>query len=229
MQEQEEARSDTPEIVWTVTFAAVFKLRLVPGKLRLCVSFRDRNGKWTAPVYFTDDKNVYNELGVDQAALAHVNLRGDDMRLKDIMTATFDQGGDSTTVAKAIHQHKFQELIETIFQGWLKKIGRVKLHKDDSDTYITPDMLTGCYDNSDLPMVRKAFEHELSEDLASHTDREALLAKGVKAFNDFLDLVDEAQEDKVFWYESWEPLASRAGYVILRKGKVVAHRLMIMS
>lgn len=224
------SETSSDNIIWTVTFGAVYKVR--HGKaMKVYISLRDRNGKWLDSSEMTDERGDYKDLGVDQFAVAQVAFKeiGGSMRCKDLYTITLDHGGDSTTVAKAIHAGKFHEMLDKTFHAWLKKVGPIKLLKDGSDTYIMPDMLAGRYDNEDLQTLRKAYAHELKEDLASRPDAEELYTKGVERFNSFLSKLEESQGDQLFWFEKWAPLAARAGYVILRNNQIVAHMLMVMG
>ncbi len=222
------SETSSDNILWTVTYGAVFRSR--HGKqMRLFITLRNRDGKWLDATEMSDERFDYKNLGVDQFTITQVSFRGEIMRCKDVSTVTLDADGDSTTVAKAIHAGKFPEILDKTFAAWLKKVGPIKLYSDESDSIVTPDSLAGRYDNEDLPALRKAYAHELKEDLGSRDDREELYTKGVARFNAFIDKVDAAQGDAVYWYENWAPLASRAGYVILRDNKIVAHMLMVMS
>jgi hypothetical protein len=178
------------------------------------------------------ERGDYKDLGVDQFTFAQVSLRGNVMRCKDVSTITLDADGDSTTVSKAIHAGKFTEMLDKTFNAWLKRAGYIKLLSGGSDTYITPDMIAGRYDSDDLPALRRAYAHELKEDLGEYKDREQaekMYTVGTARFNAFLDKVDAEKGDAVFWFEKWAPLASRAGYVIMRDNKIVAHMLMVMG
>lgn len=226
-----DATATNDNILWTVTYGAVFKAR--QGKaMKLMIVVRSRSGKWSAPTEMTDERGDYKDLGVDQFTFTQVSLRGKAMRCKDVSTVTLEADGDSTTVSKAIHAGKFSEILDKTFKVWLRRAGYIKLLSDGTDTYITPDMIAGRYDSDDLPALRKAYAHELQEDLGECKDREQaekMYTVGTARFNAFLDKVDAEKGDAVFWFEKWAPLASRAGYVIMRNNQIVAHMLMVMS
>jgi hypothetical protein len=218
-------------LIWDVTFGAVFKAK-VDGKRALQLSLRTHDGKWDATDQIDDPDDAYKNLAVDQIAFVGVRARDHARRLRDMFTVTLDEGGDSTSVARAVKANVFSKIVEKVFQEQMKKLGPI-CYASGEPTILDRTMLTGYYDPADFDTLRKAYAHETREAMAGSTmpkeEADVHAEKFIAAFNTFLDKFDEAAGDELYWFQHLAPLASRLGYVILRKGKVHATKIEMMS
>lgn len=224
-----ETEVKTPSLVWEVCFGAVFKCKH-DGRRVLALTERRNNGAWTPPTEIGDPDNVYKSLGVDQCSIVHVLRRDDMVKLLDIFTVTLNEGGDSTTAAKAMQEKILGDLLEKIFKGWLKETGPLLIHApgdshDGQPSIIWPTDLLAKYDTEDLAALGKAFAHEMLE--GSTAEQKPVIEQAVQKFNNFLAKVEP--EDEVYWFEHRAPMADRIGYAILRKGRVFATYIVLMS
>lgn len=220
----EESITKTPSIVYEVCFGAVFKMT-VEGKKVVALSKRDRRGHWCDAREIEDHTNVYSDLGADAFAITHVISRDDVVKISEMFRAALIGDGDTATIAMAIRQKKLGEVLEKAFQDWLEKGGPILNHNDGSKTYIWPDDLTAQYSLKDIAALRKAYAYEMME--GADADRKPIIEEAIDRFNKFLDKIEP--EDELYWFEHYETLADRIGYVIIRQGRAVCAHLVLMS
>jgi hypothetical protein len=213
--------TEPAKLSWNVTFGAVFRAK-IDGRSALWLSLRMRDGKWADAHNIQDPGGIYKNLGIDQIAFATVRLRADERSLKDMFTATFNEGGDSTSIARAVKGNIFSALAENVFREQMSRIGPI-VYVDGTPTILYQTMLHGYFDPADFDALRKAYAQQTVPD-----EDAAAYAEVVAAFNDFLDKFDAAQGDELYWFDYVAPVASRSGYVILRAGRAFAVKVAIM-
>lgn len=219
-----ETEIKTPSLVYEVCFGAVFKIRH-EGRQVLALSKRDQRGYWLPAQEISDEPGVYNDLGADQFAVVMVESKDDVVRLRDIFRAALTADGDTGTIAQAVKAKALGSILEKSFKSWLKEGGPILLHSTGEPSIIYPVDLVARYDYKQVPALRKAYAFESKEGVDS--DRMPHIEKVIAKFNEFLDEMEP--EDELYWFDNPAPLASRAGYVILRKGRAVAFHITIMS
>jgi hypothetical protein len=214
----------SPSLVYEICFGAVFKIK-IDGRRVTAVSKRDRRGYWLDAQEIEDHSKVYDDLGADQFAIVHVESKDDVVRIRDMFRAALIGDGDTGTIAQAVRQKKLGEILEKAIRDWFKKTGPILNHENGEPTILHPDDLTARYDTKDLQPLRLAFAHEIKE--GATAEQMTHLDVAIERFNKFLDKIEP--EDELYWFEHLEPLADRIGYCILRKGRVVASYLTMMS
>jgi hypothetical protein len=212
-------------MVYQVTFGAVFRIKSY-GKRVTAVSMRDRNTRFWQPAQEIEDHtHVYDDLGDDEFAIVHIDSNDDVLRLRDIFRAGLIGDGDTGTVARAIQAKKLGEVLESAFQDWLKESGPLLMHADGLPSIITPEELTNRFDLKEIAALRLAYAHELKEGATAQVMPS--IEQAIDRFNKFLDHIEP--DDELYWFEHLAPLASRIGYVILRKGRVAFVNITMMS
>jgi hypothetical protein len=221
-----------PNLVWTVVFGAVFKLKIDD---KVCVKLSLRaDGDWSKPLGL---ENVANspELGVDQVVLVLAYLRDGEVKCTYLSTTTIARNDDVTTMSAVANMGRLTQVLETTFVTWSASNVCLRNHETKEATIISLSMLRARYDPDDFDALKRAYRIQIIETAkdAEQTARLHILAEkvGVK-FDAFVDHVDPAQ-DELYWFatpdDTWEKRAGRAGYVILRKGEVYKAKIEIMN
>lgn len=219
-----ETETKTPSLVYEVCFGAVFKIKH-DGKRVTAVSKRDRQGHWHDAQEIEDHGDVYTDLAADQFAIVLIESKDDVVKIRDMFRAALLGDGDTGTIAQAVRQKTLGKVLEQAFQDWQKKSGPILGHSDGKATILMPEDLTVRYEIKDLEPLRKAFAYEAKEGV--HAEQMPVVEKAIERFNGFLDKIQDG--DELYWFESYEPLADRIGYCILRQGRLVATYITLMS
>lgn len=220
-----ESETKTPSLVYEVCFGAVFRIRS-DGARVTAVSKRDKNHRfWLDAQEIDDPTDSYTDMGDDEFALVHIESKDDVVRIREIFRAALTGDGDTGTIAKAVKAKALGKVLEKAFQDWHRKSGPLLGDSDGKATILMPEDLTARYDTKDLEPLRKAFALEAKE--GASAEQMPHIEQAIERFNKFLDRIEP--DDELYWFEHLVPLADRIGYCIVRKARVVASYLVLMS